>query len=105
MAQDEERDEQEASAETVDPSGELDMVSIFSSQTIEAESEADVIRGLLEANGIPAIIVGNTQVPILIFEVKVPLARVEDARRVIAEAQAAGPEAAAEAEAASEEGQ
>jgi hypothetical protein len=36
--------------------------------------------------------------------VQVPRARVEEARRFIADAEAAGPEAAAEAEEASEEG-
>jgi hypothetical protein len=108
MAQDPERDEQpEESPEQagdVDVSHELDMVAIYSSQTVDAEIEADVIHGLLEANGVPNLVIGFNQAPAVGFEVRVPLARVDEAQRLLAEAQAAGPEAAAEAEAASEQG-
>lgn len=61
------------------------------------------IHGVMEASGIPCIVVGTSALPVLEFEVQVPKARLEEARRVLAEAQAAGPAAAAEAEAASEE--
>jgi hypothetical protein len=64
--------------------------------------EAEVIRGLLETNGIPAV-VSASPVPSLGFQIRVPRGRMDDALRLIAEQQAAGPEAAAEAEAASEE--
>src|ERR1043165_1590898 len=105
MAQDPEREEEQPQEGLVDTSHELDMVSLYTSQTIDAEPEADVIRGLLDANGIPAMVVRAMGYPSLGFEVRVPLARLEEARRIIAEQEAAGPEAAAEAEAATEEGQ
>ena len=79
--------------EPVDPSHDLDMVSLFSSQNFDAEMEADMIRGILEANGIPYIVVRAAGIPSLGFEVQVPRASAE----------VAGPEAAAAAEAASEE--
>ncbi len=109
MAQDPERDEEhpedeQPEAGQVDTSHELDMVPIYSSQTIDSEVEADVLRGILESNGLPCIVVSAAQYPVLGFEVRVPKGRVEEAERLIAEARAAGPEAAAEAEAASEQG-
>jgi hypothetical protein len=109
MAQDPEGDEQpesESSERTgeVDLSHDLDLVAIYSSQTVDAEIECDVIHSLLEANGVPNMVVGFNQFPAFAFEVRVPRARVEEATRLIAEAEAAGPEAAAEGEAASEQG-
>src|SRR5579885_363700 len=104
MAQDPERDDDQPTGENpVDTSHELDMVPLYFSQTIEAEIEADVIRGLLESNGIPAVVSGSP-VTSLGFQIRVPRARMEEAQRLIAEQQVGGPEAAAEAEAASEEG-
>jgi hypothetical protein len=87
----------------VDTSPDFDMVTLYSSQTVDSEIEADVIRGVLESNGIPTIVSSMAACPNLGIEVKVPQARVEEAKRLIGEALAAGPEAAAEAEAASEE--
>lgn len=87
----------------MDTSHDLDMEPLYFSQTIEAESEAEIIRTLLEANGIPSAL-STSPVPTLGFLISVPKNRVEDALRVIAEQQDAGPEAAAEAEAAGEEG-
>jgi hypothetical protein len=63
-----------------------------------------VIRGLLEANGIPSVL-SVTPYPNLGSGIRVPRGMMEEALRVIREAQAAGPEAAAEAEAAGEESQ
>jgi hypothetical protein len=94
MAQDPERD--------VDPSSDLDVVIVFSSSNHNAEMEATNIRGLLESNGIEAIVVGPSVIPSLEFQVRVSRSQAEEARRLIAEARAAGPEAAAEAEASSE---
>ncbi len=111
MAQDPERDEHPEEEESpeeenrVDPSHDLDMVAIYNSQTVDAGIESDVIHGLLEASGVPNIIVGFNEWPAVGFEVRVPRARMDEARRLLDEAQAAGPEAAAEAEAASEPGQ
>jgi hypothetical protein len=102
MAQDPEDDEEQ---QNVDTSHSLDMVPLYNSLTVDADMEADVIRGVLESNGVPSIVVHADQFPPLGYEVQVPRARLEEARRLLAEAQAAGPEAAAEAEKASEQGQ
>ena len=93
MAQDpEDPDELERDQDQILTTHALDMVTLSNSGTIRAEMEADMIRGLLETNGIPA----------LGFEVKVPRGKVREAELLIAQAQEAGPEAAAEAEADSE---
>jgi len=102
MAQDPERDDERAGAGNVNLSHDLDMEPLYFSQTIEAEVEAEVIRGLLESNGIPAV-VSASPVPSLGFQIHVPKNRKDEALRAIAEQEAAGPEAAAEAEAAGEE--
>ena len=94
MAQDPERD--------VDPSSDLDVVIVFSSSNHNAEMEATNIHGLLESNGIEAIVVGPSVIPSLEFQVRVQRSQAEEAQRLIVEARAAGPQAAAEAEASSE---
>ena len=81
----------------------MDMVVLFSSSNYDAEMEATAIHSVLEANGIQSIIVGTSSLPVLEFEVQVPKDNLEEARRILADAQAAGPAAAAEAEAAGEE--
>ena len=88
----------------VDPSHDLDMVTLFSSDAHDAEMEANAIHGLLEANDIPSIVVGTPAIPALEFQVQVPRSRLEEAEKVVAEARQAGPLAAAEAERAGEEG-
>ena len=104
MAQDPE-EEDAFGNEPLDTSHDLDMVTIYESSTDDSEAEADVLCGLLESNGIPATVVRGTMFPSLGYSVQVPRARLEEARRVIDEARATGPEGAAEAEASSEEGQ
>ena len=89
----------------VNPSHDLDMVTIFESLNVDAEMEADLIHGILEANGIPSIMVRPAYPSLGSFYVQVPRSAVDDARRAIAEAQAAGPQAADEAEAESEKDQ
>jgi hypothetical protein len=90
--------------EHVDPSHELDLVSIFHSEAATtAEVEALAIKSILEASGISAVIVGNSTLPNLPFEVKVPRESEQEARNVLAEARAGGAAAAEEAERASEE--
>jgi len=86
-----------------DPSHDLDMVTLFSSANHDAEMEANSIHSLLEANEIPSIVVGTAQIPSLEFQVQVPKARLAEAEKVLAEATAAGPSSAAEAERAGEE--
>ena len=78
------------------------MVAVFSSSNHDAEMEALAVRGVLEASGIPALVVGPHVLPNLEFQVQVPEHVAAEAQRLIAEARAAGPEAAAEAEAATE---
>lgn len=79
------------------------MVTIFSSSNHDAEMEALNIHNLLQAAGLPSVMIGASTIPVLEFRVEVPRAHLEEARRVIDEAEAAGPEAADEAEAASEQ--
>jgi Putative prokaryotic signal transducing protein len=103
MAQDpEDPDELERDQDQILTTHALDMVTLSNSGTIRAEMEADMIRGLLESNGIPVLVAGAAQYLGLGFEVKVPRGKVREAEQLIAEAQEAGPAAAAEAEAESE---
>jgi hypothetical protein len=87
----------------VDPSHDLDMVTLFSSSNHDAEMEANSIHTLLEASGFPSIVVGAAQLPSLEFQVQVPKSLLEEARRVVEQAKEAGPAAALEAERAGEE--
>ena len=95
MAQDPSRD--------VNPSHDLDMVVLFSSSNTDAEMECTAIHSMLEAEGIASMVVGASTIPVLEFQVQVPKAQVEEAQRILEEARAAGPDAAAEAEASGEE--
>jgi hypothetical protein len=79
------------------------MVSIFRSQTTDAELDADNIHGVLESNGIWSVVERGGPYPILGYEVMVTRENEASARQLIAEALASGPEAADEGEAASEE--
>jgi hypothetical protein len=85
-----------------DNSHALDLVPIFESQGVEGEGEAMAVKSLMDANGIPAYLSGTAQIPSLAFLVLVPRSLKEDAQQALAEAEAAGPEAAEEAEAESE---
>lgn len=87
-----------------DESHDLDMVTVFRSApgTAGADSEALTVKGLLEAADIPAVLVGDARFPNLSEHVRVPALQAAEARRVIAEALAEGPEAADEEEAESE---
>ncbi|HEY1338862.1 MAG TPA: hypothetical protein VGF59_15205 [Bryobacteraceae bacterium] len=93
MAQDE---------QSFDSSDGLDLVVLYDSQTVDSEIESDVIRSLLDANGIPSV-VSSSPFPNVGFQVKVPRALLADAQRVVDEAEEVGPQGAAEAEAATEE--
>lgn len=100
MAQDPEEQQDE---EQVDTSHDLDMITLFSSSNHDAEMEATAIHSMLKANGIPSVVMGATTIPVLEFQVQVPRGVAREAERLLEEARAAGPEAAAEAERASEE--
>jgi len=93
----------EQEPESVNPSHELDMVTLFSSSNHDAEMVAMEIQRILEANDISAVLVGASVIPSLDFQVQVPRADLERAQQILAEAEEAGPAAAAEAEAASEQ--
>jgi len=86
-----------------DPSHGFDTETIFDAVGATAEMEAIGMRGVLEANGIQTVMVGASVYPNLRFQVRVAKNQVENARRVLAEAEAAGPAAAEEAERAAEE--
>ncbi|HKD06408.1 MAG TPA: hypothetical protein VKB79_10950 [Bryobacteraceae bacterium] len=87
-----------------DPSPDEAMVPAFSSSNHDAESEALIVKGILDANGIPAIVAGPTILPNLEFQVQVPEHLLGEAQRLIDEARQAGSSAAVEAERASEGG-
>lgn len=85
-----------------DISHDLDLATVFESQGAEGEMEAMAVHGVLVANGVEAVLVGSSSLPNLPFMVQVPLEAREEALRLLAEAQAAGPAAADEAEQAGE---
>jgi hypothetical protein len=87
-----------------DPTPDEAMVPAFSSSNHDGESEALIIKGILDASGVPAVIVGPSVLPNLEFQVQVPEHMLGEAQRLIDEARAAGPAAALEAEKASEGG-
>jgi hypothetical protein len=87
-------------SEEVDPSANLDLVTVFRPGGLA--SEAVEVTALLEAGGISAILVGDARFPNLGQEVRVPRDQETAAKRLIADALAAGPAAADEAEASTE---
>jgi len=80
----------------VDPSRQLDTESVYQSLGTNAEMEAMAIQGLLQSNGIDAIVVGDSILPQFGFEVRVARELLEQARELIAKAEAEGPQAASE---------
>jgi hypothetical protein len=86
-----------------DTSHDLDMVILRRTMGATGEMEALAIKGILDANGISNILIGNSTLPNLSFFVRVPKSDFERAEAIIAEAQAAGPAAAIEAQRDSEE--
>jgi len=80
--------------EEVDDSEDLDLKTIFRSDGTMAEVETMGIKNVLEANGIAAVLVGDSVLPNLGFELKVARDQVENARKLIAQAEADGPAAA-----------
>jgi hypothetical protein len=104
----EQREEAERAIETrtgaLDLSHDLDMVPVFIAEGADSEMCAMGIRSVLDAQGIPSVLVSSSPYPSLPFEVRVPKERIEEARKAIAEAEEAGPLAAEEAERESEAG-
>ena len=87
----------EEQQEATNPSHDLDLVTIFAADGTTAEMQSLEVQAVLESNGIPTVIVGASTIPSLPFEVRVPKDQSEQALTILAEAQAAGPEAAEEA--------
>lgn len=85
-----------------DPSHDLDMVTLRRMEGATGELEAMAIRSILEANDIPSVLVGASTLPNLSFSVDVAKVDLARAEAVLAEAEAAGPAAALEAESQSE---
>ena len=88
--------------EPVDPSHDLDLVTVAMTDGTTGEMEAMAIQSVLDANEIDSVIVGNSVLPTMGFEVRVAGEEQRDAEAAIEEAKAAGPEAALEAEEAGE---
>ena len=87
----------------VDTSADLDMETVFRAAAgTTQELEASAVASLLEGAGIATIMVGDSVLPNLGFEVRVAKEHAERARELLREAQASGPAAADEAERATE---
>ena len=87
----------------VDDAHELDLETIYHSEgSSTSEVEAIGIKNVLEANGIAAVIVGDSVLPNFPFEVRVAREQAERAKALIEEVSKAGPAAADEAELAGE---
>src|ERR1700733_14186486 len=86
------------------------MATVFRSAGFAKETEALLVRGMLESNGLPAFVTGIETMPgpyrFPLGEIcgQVPEYRKDEAERLIAEARANGPAAAEEAEASGEPG-
>jgi hypothetical protein len=89
--------------EPADPSHDLDLVTVAATDGTTGEMEALAIKSILDANGIDSVIVGTSTLPVMGFEVRVAEEDLDRAREAIAEARAAGPAAAFEAEQATEQ--
>ena len=87
----------------VDDAHELDLETIYHSEgSSTGEVEAMGIKNILEANGISAVIVGDSVLPNFPFEVRVASEQAERAKALVDEASKGGPAAADEAELAGE---
>lgn len=89
--------------EHVDPSRDLDLEILYESMGPTAEIEAIGVQSVLDANGIPNVFVGSSPYPSLRFQVRVPKRHMDEAKRALADARAAGPMAAEEGAEASKE--
>ncbi len=89
--------------EPADPTHDLDLVTVAKTDGTTGELEATAIKSILDASNINSFVVGAASIPTLGFEVRVAREDVPLAEAAIAEAKAAGPEGALEAEQAGEE--
>jgi hypothetical protein len=79
--------------EEVDNSDGLDLETVFHVEGSGglAEMQAQNVKNLLESNGIAAILVGDSVLPNLPFEIRVAREQADLARRLIADAEESGP--------------
>ena len=85
----------EADLADVSASPAFDAETIFRSHSsTNAEMEVLAVKSMLESAGIAAILVGDSVLPNLSFEVQVAKEQADDARKLITEAEAAGAESA-----------
>lgn len=83
----------------VDDSHDLDLETIYHAEgSVVAEVETGAIMALLEANDIMAVTTGESILPHMPFDIKVTRDQAERARKLIADAQVHGRQAADEAE-------
>ena len=87
---------------TAEPLPEESMTAVFSSSNHDAEMEAMAVKGVLDANSIPAILVGPHILPNLEFQVQVPEHMLAEAQQILKEARQGGRRAAEEGEALTE---
>lgn len=79
----------------VSDSPAFDAETVFRADSgANAEMEAMAVKSMLESAGVAALLVGDSILPNLAFEVRVAREQLDDARRLIEEAQVAGAEAA-----------
>ena len=81
---------------------EMDLVTVFRTAGTTSEMEALNVQALLESDGIATVFVGDARYPNFPDEIRVAKKDAGRAQALIVEAQAAGPKAAEEAEAATE---
>ena len=74
-----------------------DLVTVFEAPNTSSAFEAENVKALLESEGIESVLIGDSRLP-LPYEVRVTHDDAERARQLIAEAKAAGPSGATEAE-------
>lgn len=79
-------------------SHDLDLVTVFRSAGTTSDMESTTVQSLLEAAGIDSVVVSSEVLPNLPEEVRVAKEHVTEAKRVIADALAAGSAGATEAE-------
>ncbi|MEO8026511.1 MAG: DUF2007 domain-containing protein [Bryobacteraceae bacterium] len=77
-----------------DPTEHLDLETVSTHSGASAEMEVLSIKGVLDAAGIEAFIIGDAVLPNFPFEIRVAKDRLEEAKRVIAAAKAGGPASA-----------
>ncbi len=79
-------------------SHDLDLVTVFQANGAASEMEVLSVQSLLQASGIDAMLVDSDMLPNLPGEVRVAREHATEAKRIIADALAAGPAGALEAE-------